>query len=377
MAWIFDKNGWLDNAIQINAESKSFGINNNKPTHIVIHGTSGFVTATETAYYFRDSTVQAATHFIIGKDGTVVQCGRLGASMWGNGFNNQGKIKKSGNPNYWTISIEHVKNPGNLEDLTAKQKDASFKLILALCNKLNIPKRIGDSTGGIIYHKDLDPGNKSFCPGPFPMTDLLQYLQTGDLVVIDISKVSNYFTEANNVWTCKQTGKVIHGGILAKYKKVGGYDLCGLTDLGLPLTNEIDISTTDTAGKKHYATFQVYERGILIYDPDGVIDRPPGNTDTTYKAHIDTNLNPKVLDLQTKLDTAQTEIEQARKDIANYDAIKAQLDAANKTIADLQIEIQNANKGNVSDAAKVALNTAISQADNVVAQLRNLNNLIV
>jgi hypothetical protein len=90
--------------------------------------------------------------------------------------------------------------------------------------------------------------------------------------MIDITTpgVSNYFDAVDaHHWHCKQTGRVIQFGILEFYKAFGGNALCGLTHLGLPVSPEIPIDA-------HGNTMQHFERGVLFYDPQHMLDKPPG-----------------------------------------------------------------------------------------------------
>jgi hypothetical protein len=104
-------------------------------------------------------------------------------------------------------------------------------------------------------------------------------------ISLAIPEVANYFQLVNgNQWQCKKPSangdyKIIHGDILKFYTTVGNAGLCGLSDLGLPLSNEVPLSTSP-------CTKQYFERGCLVYDPNHVLDRPPGITGTVYKAHV-------------------------------------------------------------------------------------------
>jgi hypothetical protein len=95
-------------------------------------------------------------------------------------------------------------------------------------------------------------------------------------VKIDLTnpEVAGYFEVAPtdpNAWLCKTTGKIIHGEILATYQGYGNTGLCGLTLLGLPKSNEIAVPGHSPC------TVQFYERGCLVYDPNHVLDHPPGS----------------------------------------------------------------------------------------------------
>lgn len=93
------------------------------------------------------------------------------------------------------------------------------------------------------------------------------------LIELTDPEISRYYglaTPDGNAWVCRQTGKVVQGGILAFYRTFGGDAYCGLTYLGLPKSNEIPLSQ---GAKKQY-----FERAVVAYDPTTphAIDNPPG-----------------------------------------------------------------------------------------------------
>ena len=114
-------------------------------------------------------------------------------------------------------------------------------------------------------------------------------------MAIDLNtpKVSEYFESYNNAWRCKKTGFLVGNSILSFYQQFGGNALCGLTYLGLPLSNEIGVS------EHPGVVYQRFERGVLAYDPQHVIDSPPGAGDV-YCMHIDSGLgqDPRISQLQ-------------------------------------------------------------------------------
>lgn len=157
------------------------GRGGNKPRWIIVHGTAGGGAAQDVARCFQSNDPPTSTHFVIGRDGHVVQCVAESDSAWGNGVVTRGHDPwwtPKLNPNFVTFSIEHCKpDTGNQSDLTQAQKEASFALIAHLCDKYNIPKRPADANGGIAGHHSIDPVNRSFCPGPYPWDELWGYLE--------------------------------------------------------------------------------------------------------------------------------------------------------------------------------------------------------
>lgn len=145
---------------------------------LIIHGTAGFSSAQEVGYFFQ--TADVSTHYTIGRDGTIVQSVREYDAAWGNGGVSEGHDpwwSQDLNPNYVTISIEHVKpSRDNSDELTPIQTEVSFRLVRAICDRHNIPKRRADATGGITGHYSMDPVGRHFCPGPYPWEELFAFL---------------------------------------------------------------------------------------------------------------------------------------------------------------------------------------------------------
>jgi N-acetyl-anhydromuramyl-L-alanine amidase AmpD len=149
------------------------------PQWIILHGTAGFPSAEAVGYYFQHADV--ATHYIIGRDGVVVQTVREYDGAWGNGGISEGHEywwTREINPNNLTISIEHVKpSKDNSDELTDVQQQVSFLLIQHICQRHNIPMQFADEQGGITGHFSMDPVNRSFCPGSYPWLELFEFLE--------------------------------------------------------------------------------------------------------------------------------------------------------------------------------------------------------
>jgi N-acetyl-anhydromuramyl-L-alanine amidase AmpD len=158
--------------------------NGYKPRYVILHGTAGFNSAEEVAHFFKsteEGNDPVSTHYIIGLGGELIQCVEEANSAYANGGVTQGHDpwwSRSVNPNYITISIEHVKPArDNSNELTDLQKQASFELVRRICERHDIPKRRADSEGGITGHFSMDPVQRSFCPGPYPWNELFALLQ--------------------------------------------------------------------------------------------------------------------------------------------------------------------------------------------------------
>lgn len=174
-------------AIWIPSNNYFPGRQGHKPRWVIVHGTAGFTSAEEVGRFFQ--TVEAATHYTIGRDGTIVQSVRESEGAWGNGgVSGEPGVAGDGihrdswwsrdlNPNHVTISIEHVKpSRDNSDEITEVQKQASFRLIDHICQRHDIPRRLADEHGGITGHFSMDPVNRWFCPGPYPWDELIAYL---------------------------------------------------------------------------------------------------------------------------------------------------------------------------------------------------------
>jgi hypothetical protein len=119
------------------------------------------------------------------------------------------------------------------------------------------------------------------------------------MIDINTPGVSNFFEpDPAGGWKCKQTGKNIHGEILATYQGFGNNALCGLTWWGLPVSNEIPLP-----GSKHGAVKQHFEDVVAFFDPGHEFDQRPGATDArVYLAHIYSGYgqDPKIAELEAQ-----------------------------------------------------------------------------
>ncbi|GCF09578.1 peptidoglycan recognition protein family protein [Dictyobacter arantiisoli] len=282
-----------------------------QPRYVILHGTAGGVSAQNIATYFastQGSDNPVSSHYVIGQDGTVVQCISESDGAWANGVLSTGHAAfwdPSINPNNLTISIEHCKpSLDNSDALTPQQQAASFKLIYDICQRWQIPLHNANASGGITGHFSIDPVNRSNCPGPYPWNALWAYLdaQGAQTVNIDLNTpgVEGFFVAASNGrWLCSPNGHYIGGAILSFYRRFGNGGLCGITYLGLPLTNEIAVSGHPGV------VYQRFERGALAYDPKHVLDSPPGAGDV-YCMHVDKGIGmfPAPKSVQTSAVTA-------------------------------------------------------------------------
>jgi len=149
---------------------------------LIVHGTAGGSSAQAIGEWFQNPASQAATHYVIGQDGTVVQCVDEGSAAWGNGRVEAGADPwwsgSNPSPNQVTISIEHVKPSTDNSDLiTPAQATASFRLIKNIISRHpGIRMGWATNTGGITGHFSVSPPSRERCPGPYPWEDLFNDL---------------------------------------------------------------------------------------------------------------------------------------------------------------------------------------------------------
>jgi N-acetyl-anhydromuramyl-L-alanine amidase AmpD len=175
--------------------------NTGKKSFLILHGTAGGSSAQEIASYFQStqgSDNPVSSHYIVGQDGTVVQTVRESDGAYGNGVvTNPNWL---GNPNYYTLSVEHVKpDDANATALTPAQQAASFALIRDICQRNGIGMFDATDTTGITGHFSIDPVNRSRCPGTFDWNALWAYLQ-GGTTPVNTQPTANQMQAANDCW---------------------------------------------------------------------------------------------------------------------------------------------------------------------------------
>lgn len=155
--------------------------------------------------------------------------------------------------------------------------------------------------------------------------------------MISIQDTGGHFKEINaGQWQCVKNGFTIEGAVLSFYQTYGGNALCGLTYLGLPVSNILKTSHPDV-------TYQRFERGVVIVDPSHVNDNPPGSG-SVYMAHLDSGLGQdpqvSVLTAMATQDKALIASLQAgqQQDTAHINDLMNQLSAAQSPNAGLQTQ---------------------------------------
>lgn len=159
------------------------------PRWLVIHKTAGFSSAQQCAAYFQSGSdgLHVSAHYIIGLDGTIVQCVSESRGAGANCCVETGHaayLPSDTNLNLLSISIEHIDpSTDNSNPVPQAQALASFKLIKDICARHGIPARPGDAAGGIIGHSDIAPQSRARCPGNYPWDALWTFLKEGDSMI--------------------------------------------------------------------------------------------------------------------------------------------------------------------------------------------------
>lgn len=166
------------------------GYNGHTPRYACVHKTASAGTAQDIARFFgnlTENTEQVSSHYIVGDDGTIVQAVSEQNGAGGNCCVEPGHaafLPTDINLNLISISIEHTDaTPENSTPLTSTQKAASFQLIKHICDRHGIPKRPGDTSGGIIGHYQIAPQTRAHCPGSYPWQELFAYLEGGNVTI--------------------------------------------------------------------------------------------------------------------------------------------------------------------------------------------------
>ncbi|WP_175548458.1 N-acetylmuramoyl-L-alanine amidase [Lutispora thermophila] len=172
--------------------NKYNGRNGWKPDMIVSHITEGDFESSVS--WLCNPESQVSSHFVVAKDGRVMQLVELTDSAWCNGTSTdiknsnhysistleQVKARKT-NANYYTISIEHEgfsnQGQGKLTDIQLEATIWLHKYIVDEVKRIygvDIPL----DREHIVGHYQIDPIRKSFCPGQnFQFEEILKALR--------------------------------------------------------------------------------------------------------------------------------------------------------------------------------------------------------
>lgn len=138
---------------------------------IVIHVTEGSAAAVRS--WFRNPTASVSSHYMVQRDGAIVQFVREEDTAWCNGRVDHPtaeivKERLPTNPNRWTVSIE---NEGTgKEDLTDLQRNSLLFLIKDIAVRRNIPL----NRRHILRHQEIF--KPKTCPGVISVDRLVREL---------------------------------------------------------------------------------------------------------------------------------------------------------------------------------------------------------
>lgn len=289
-------------------ESRAW-IDQNDQAAIVVHCTASAnpgQTDTQLGDYFRTNAARVSTHYGIDRTGACAQYVLEKDGAAGNGILEAGYDpfwnQYSDNPNWHSLSVECENDVNNGLPLADPQEATLFRLLAYWVKKYDIP------IDNIKGHFSLQPVNRVHCPGlQFPWAKMKTYLsgnqpQPEETIMIDLTNatVASHFAGTDNtMWTCKDNGFLVGHAILDFYRKFGGYALCGLTYLGLPVSNELPVHGLPVVVE------QEYERATVRYDPSHLKDNPPGSS-SVYLIHEDQD--PRWIAAQAQIATLQAEI---------------------------------------------------------------------
>lgn len=142
---------------------------------IVNHITAGLMPGCLS--WLQNPKAQASAHYLITRDGRILQLVKDEDTAWHAGIVNKPnwKLYDGTNPNRYTLGIEHEGFPN--EPLTEAQYEATLWLHRQLIAKYQLPI----DTDHIIGHYRIDSVRRSNCPGPkFPWDRLFSDLKGED-----------------------------------------------------------------------------------------------------------------------------------------------------------------------------------------------------
>lgn len=186
------------------------------------------------------------------------------------------------------------------------------------------------------------------------MTTIQEEDSTMPVSPLTLAQVTGYYVQDGAMWKCtyaynpatgamepSPNGAILGNAMLARYQTIGGEDLMGLTLLGLCITNEMRIGPVGTP-----ETAQVFENGILVFDPQHQYDNRPGSTHPVYLTHLFTGVGLHILKnaLARLLETQATAPTTTTAPDPQIAVLQAKIDALTKTlnaqpVAPLQAEI--------------------------------------
>ena len=178
--------------------NRNIGRQGQIPDFIVCHITGGsFTSAINT---IMNAANQVSYHFVVGRDGAIVQAVDIENTAWANGTTNSGDNRdnrhstipavreRRRNANQFTVSIGFADSSGG--ELAAAQLTAGVDLIRHIRNEVRriYGFEIPATRSNIIGHNEINPITRANCPGPrFPFDEILRRLMERELAVVQPS----------------------------------------------------------------------------------------------------------------------------------------------------------------------------------------------
>jgi N-acetyl-anhydromuramyl-L-alanine amidase AmpD len=144
--------------------------NGSNVNSVVVHATV-IPSLEKTVYHFLNQGSQVSAHYVVGKDGTVVQMVDDTARAWHAGVSELAGTK---NVNDFSVGIEIV----NLNDGKDRFTEAQYKAVASIVHHLRQQYFIPDSR--IVSHERVAlPAGRKNDPKGFSFAHLLKLLQSG------------------------------------------------------------------------------------------------------------------------------------------------------------------------------------------------------
>lgn len=285
---------------------------------IIIHKTAGFRTAQDVGAYFQSGSggLEVSSHYVIGQDGTEVQCVRETDGAGANGVLEAGHDpwwSAMLNPNLVTFSMEHVDPASdNSTPLTPAQKLTSFRRAKALCTAWNIPARPADANGGITGHYSIDPISRARCPGNYPWQELWDYLKGATHMPIP----QGWTDDGKTLITPDKKFKVVSGFRQA----IIGADSWDAGNVPLEnevATNQIELHVTPPV----VGTRQLFRDDLLVWSAKGGVAFSAAGAEIKAAYDMMTALKAQLVQLQTKPATNNQQVADLTAKLAQIAAL--------------------------------------------------------
>jgi N-acetyl-anhydromuramyl-L-alanine amidase AmpD len=317
------------------APNSNFFPDTGKKSFVILHGTAGGSSAQEIANYFvgtENTSNPVSSHYIVDQAGSVIQTVLEKDGAYGNGVVTNPNWQD--NPNYYTISIEHVKSStDNSDALTPAQKLASFVLIKDICTRNGIGMHDADDNTGITGHFAIDPVNRSRCPGNFPWQELWNFLGGNTMATTNIP---TGWTDDGTTLTAPNGKTVIQG--FRSYILANNWDPINVPLEEVEASNPVEEYYTQTPSGGTRQMFEYSElawtsaRGVYIVGVGNELLRCRADRDAA-KAKV-ALLQAQVTQLQSQVSSLQAQVSTLQGDsVAQENAsLKAKIAQAVKDL---------------------------------------------